>query len=110
MSGMNITANDIVTILKAARASKVTKLKIGELEVEFDTNFHPNKTKFNTGHKDVVSDDYEGLEIVPQLSNSDIPQEPIYDEQLLFMEHLDQLSIENPAEYEAFQLKQLNQG
>ena len=49
MSGMSITASDIVTILKAARASKVVKLKIGELEVEFDTNFHPNKTKFNTG-------------------------------------------------------------
>jgi hypothetical protein len=110
MSGTTITANDIISIIRAAKISGLKKLKLNDLELEFDTNFHPNKTKSNTGHKDVTSSD-KGEESNKAPSESLPGEQPKFTEDdLLFSEMMDQMNIENPAEHEELQLKLLNKG
>lgn len=110
MSGTNITAKDIISIIKSAKNSGLKSIKYHGIELEFDTNFHPNKTKFNTGHKDVISgDSLELLAGAPtELPTNDQPK--LTEDDLLFSEMMDQMNIENPAEHEELQLKLLNKG
>lgn len=103
MSGIAVTANDVAIIIKAASRARVTKLRFGDLELEFDTDDHPNKTKSIPTHKDVTGeDDGHGLgqNLLPSHDSGS-------DDQLFDSEYIDQLAIENPLAFEEYQLKLL---
>ena len=106
---MNVTAVDVVTIIKACRASGVKKIKFETLEMEFDTEKHPNKTKNNASRKDVESTGDVGHPLGPLLSDTEKLPEYL-DEEVLMNEMADQLVIENPAEYEQLQIAMMNKG
>lgn len=104
MNGMTVTANDVVKIIKACKHAKVTRLKLGELDVEFDTNFHPNKSLSNAAHTDVIG---ELIGQPPGLSTSQDNSQP---DQLELDANLDQLAIEDPEMFEQLQIRSFNQG
>jgi hypothetical protein len=104
MSGTIITAKEIIAIIKAASSSGVSALRIGEFSVAFDTNFHPNNHK-TISHKDVMGEDEVGQPPGPTTSDDQKT-----DDEFFLQEELDQMSIEDPAAFEEFQLKKLNKG
>jgi restriction endonuclease Mrr len=105
MSGMTVTASDVVNIIKAAKGAGVKYLKYETLEMEFDTEKHLYKHKINTSHREVI-----GVDEVAQPPESTLSPSQDTDEEMLLNEHLDQMAIESPAEYEELQLRLLNEG
>lgn len=109
MSGMNITANDVVNIIKACKTSRVSYIKYDSLELKFDTDIHLNQPKVNAPDREVQSTNNQGqLKTVPELFNlSDVD---IKDDELMFAEMADQLNIEDPAQFEQLQMLAMNRG
>jgi hypothetical protein len=102
MSGMNITSEDVIEIIKACKNSRVTRLSFGDLHLLFDTENHPNKTKKSASHMDVsdVSTVGEGHPHGPSH-----PDPQVEDETFTVTELADQLAIEDPAAYEELQMR-----
>ncbi len=103
---MNFTSDDVVKILTASKDINIRCIKLGDLHLEFDTNFHPNKHLVNAAHMDVLSVGEEGQPPGPIHLNDEQPQ--VSDDQLMLSEMADLLSIEDPALYEELQLKMMN--
>jgi hypothetical protein len=105
---MNFTSDDVVKILTASKDINIRCIKLGDLHLEFDTNFHPNKHLVNAAHMDVLSvGGGEGQPPGPTHHLSD-EQPQVNDDQLMLSEMADLLSIEDPALYEELQIKMMN--
>ena len=108
MSGMDITSKDIIEILAASAGTKIKKIRLGGLLLEFDTEKHPDKNLSYAEHMEVESKGVQGWPPDPEHSQTSEPM--MSDNELMLNEMADLLSIEDPAAFEELQLKILKQG
>ncbi len=109
MNGTNITANEVVNIIRACKSSRISYVKYDNLELKFDTDFHPNQPKSSAPYMDVNSmNKQDHSPDGPELFNlSDVD---VKDDELMFAEMADQLNIEDPAQFEQLQLMAMTRG
>jgi hypothetical protein len=106
MNGIAFTSKELVEIINAAKESNLKSIQYAGLCLEFDTNFHPNKSISNAAHMDVLSVGEEGQ---PPGPNHFADEPTVNDDQLMLSEMADLLSIEDPASFEELQLKLMSE-
>ncbi len=103
MSGMNITASDLLSIIKTCGESKVESLVIGEISLKFYNNEHHNQNGNIALSQDATS-------LIDEADGDVNLSQPTHDQRADREDFLAQLSIDDPVAYEELMLKELNEG